>query len=135
MMEESRVPSAAFARITAEVRRVVALIPPGQWTNYGSIAVHLNVSARHVAFVLARPDRTLPADFPWHRVVGAEGVVSGPVGGDRWRRQVRLLRAEGLRLSRAGAIAQADRSYFYPGPRLQVHWGLEEAQRPQARGV
>ncbi|MBS0657526.1 MAG: MGMT family protein [Verrucomicrobia bacterium] len=123
-------PSAAFARITAEVRKVVALIPPGRWTNYGSIAMHLNVSARHVAFIMARPDDRLPADFPWHRVVGANGTVSGPPESDRARRQIRLLRAEGLRVSKAGAIANADASYHYPGPRMEVHWGLEEAQRP-----
>lgn len=127
-------PSPAFARITAEVRRVVAEIPRGRWTNYGSIAVHLNVSARHVAFVMARPDDTLPADFPWHRVVGANGTVSGPIGGERWKRQIRLLRADGLRVSKEGVIARADDCYHFPGPRMQVHWGLEEAQRPSAGG-
>lgn len=127
-------PSPAFARMTIEVRRVVTEIPRGRWTNYGSIAVHLNISSRHVAFIMARPDASLPADFPWHRVVGAHGTVSGPVGGERWKRQVRLLRGEGLRLSKEGVIAKADDSYHFPGPRMEVHWGLEEAQRPSARG-
>ena len=45
--------SKAFARIRAEVIRLVGLIPPGKFTTYGSIAVHMNVMARHVAFVMS----------------------------------------------------------------------------------
>ena len=45
--------SKAFARIRAEVIRLVGLIPSGKFTTYGSIAVHMNVMARHVAFVLS----------------------------------------------------------------------------------
>jgi methylated-DNA-protein-cysteine methyltransferase-like protein len=44
--------SQAFARIRAEVLRLVALIPEGKFTTYGSIAVHMNVVARHVATLL-----------------------------------------------------------------------------------
>lgn len=34
--------STAFTRIRAEVIRLVALIPRGRFTTYGSIAVHMN---------------------------------------------------------------------------------------------
>ena len=45
--------SKAFARIRAEVIRLVGLIPAGKFTTYGSIGVHMNVMARHVAFVMS----------------------------------------------------------------------------------
>lgn len=46
--------STAFSRIRTEVIRLVARIPPGRFTTYGSIAVHMNCNPRHVAYVLAR---------------------------------------------------------------------------------
>lgn len=46
--------SIAFARIRAEVIRLVAWIPPGLFTTCGGIAIYMNVIARHVATVLAR---------------------------------------------------------------------------------
>lgn len=59
------------------VYRVVALIPEGCVTNYGSIARALGAprGARMVGWVLsvAREDRNLPA----HRVVNREGVLTG----------------------------------------------------------
>ena len=45
--------SKAFARIRSEVIRLVALIPKGKFTTYGSIATHMNVTALHVAFVMS----------------------------------------------------------------------------------
>ena len=68
--------SLAFARIRAEVIRLVALIPEGKFTTYGSIAVHMNVVARHVAFVMSRLTEEEAARLPWHRVVGADARVS-----------------------------------------------------------
>lgn len=38
--------SRAFARIRAEVLRLVALVPEGKFTTYGSIATHMNVVDR-----------------------------------------------------------------------------------------
>lgn len=37
--------SNAFTRIRAEVIRLVALVPEGKLTSYGSIATHMNVAA------------------------------------------------------------------------------------------
>ena len=63
--------SKAFARIRAEVIRLVGLIPPGKFTTYGSIAIHMNVMARHVAFVMSSLKEDA-ARLPWHRVVSAD---------------------------------------------------------------
>ena len=56
--------SIAFARIRVEVLRLVALIPEGKFTTYGSIAVHMNVAARHVAFVLGGMTEEEAATLP-----------------------------------------------------------------------
>jgi methylated-DNA-protein-cysteine methyltransferase related protein len=62
----------AFVRIRAEVIRLVALIPEGKFTTYGSIGVHMNVVARHVATVLSKLTPEEAAQLPWHRVVADE---------------------------------------------------------------
>lgn len=68
--------SPAFARIRAEVIRLVALIPEGKFTTYGSMAVHMNVMARHVAFVMSRLTDEESQALPWHRVVSADARLS-----------------------------------------------------------
>ena len=68
--------STAFPRIRAEVIRLVALIPPGRFTTYGSIAVHMNCNPRHVAYVLARLTEEESAALPWYRVVAADARIS-----------------------------------------------------------
>jgi methylated-DNA-protein-cysteine methyltransferase-like protein len=72
----SKKPSPAFKRIRAEVIRLVGLVPEGKFTTYGSIAVHMNVMARHVAFVMSRLTEEEAERLPWHRVVGADARIS-----------------------------------------------------------
>jgi alkylated DNA nucleotide flippase Atl1 len=45
--------SPGFARIKARVVAVLAAIPEGRVTTYGTIARHVKATARQVAFVLA----------------------------------------------------------------------------------
>ena len=52
--------------------RLVGLIPAGKFTTYGSIAIHMNVMARHVAFVMSSLTAEESATLPWHRVVSAD---------------------------------------------------------------
>ena len=93
--------SVAFARIRAEVIRIVALIPAGKFTTYGSIAIHMNVIARHVATVLARLTPEESTTLPWHRVVAADARISPNMDPSLARKQRRLLKAEGLRIQQA----------------------------------
>ena len=65
-----------LARIRAEVIPLVAAIPKGRFTTYGSLARHLGVNPRLVAAVLARLDEREAEILPWHRVVAAEGRIS-----------------------------------------------------------
>lgn len=85
---------------------MVASIPRGRVTSYGTVAelAGLPRGARRVGLCLAR----LPADsrLPWHRVVNARLALS-PRGGGEAEQQQRLA-AEGVTLVR-GRVPQAHR--------------------------
>lgn len=114
--------SAAFARIRAEVIRLVGLIPAGKFTTYGSIAIHMNVGARHVATVLASLTPEQSATLPWHRVVSADARISPNMPEDSARKQRRLLKAEGLRIDKNGFIQDADSHFHSVGVRRDIRW-------------
>ncbi len=114
--------SPAFARIRAEVIRLVALIPPGKFTTYGSIATHMNVVARHVAFVMSALSNEESASLPWHRLVSSDARISQSMPPQLARRQRALLKAEGLKVDTKGFIQNADAHYHYPGPRRSIRW-------------
>jgi methylated-DNA-protein-cysteine methyltransferase related protein len=114
--------SAAFARIRAEVIRLVGLIPAGKFTTYGSIAIHMNVGARHVATVLANLTPEQSAVVPWHRVVSADGRVSPNMPEASARKQRHLLKAEGLRINKEGYIQDADSHFHNMGVRRNIRW-------------
>jgi alkylated DNA nucleotide flippase Atl1 len=71
-----------MARFKARVLAVLAAIPEGRVTTYGTIARHLHVTARQVAFILATLTAEESERLPWFRVVAANGVVSGGDGDD-----------------------------------------------------
>jgi methylated-DNA-protein-cysteine methyltransferase-like protein len=85
-----------MARFKSRVLAVVADIPEGRVTTYGTIARHLRVTARQVAFILARFTPEESARLPWFRVVAAKGVISTTKLGSVGRRQIERLRAEGV---------------------------------------
>jgi methylated-DNA-protein-cysteine methyltransferase-like protein len=114
--------SIAFARIRAEVLRLVALIPAGKFTTYGSLAVHMNVAARHVAFVLSSLTDEEAAELPWHRVVGTEGRISPNMPPAVARKQRSRLRAEGLKFNARGFIKEPDAHFRPAGPRRSISW-------------
>jgi methylated-DNA-protein-cysteine methyltransferase related protein len=114
--------SIAFARIRAEVIRLVALIPEGKITTYGSIAVHMNVVARHVAFVLGRLTEEESAALPWHRVVGAEARISPNMPAAIAKRQRGRLKAEGMKVDTRGYIQNSDAHFHTVGPRRSIRW-------------
>lgn len=114
--------SIAFARIRAEVIRLVALIPPGKFTTYGSIAIHMNVIARHVATVLSRLTTEESAALPWHRVVSANARLSPNMDPALSRQQRRRLKAEGFRMDKNGCIQNADDHFHHVGVRRNIRW-------------
>lgn len=89
--------SSFFSRVYALAKR----IPPGRVATYGMLARALGVprGARTVGWALG----ACPDDVPWHRVVNAQGAISGrPSEGPRL--QCALLRAEGVRFNRRGRV-------------------------------
>ncbi len=114
--------SFAFARIRVEVIRLVALIPAGQFTTYGSIAVHMNVTARHVASVLSRLTEDESATLQWHRVVGADARISPNMDTALSRKQRARLRAEGMKIDARGFIQDCDTHFHLVGPRRSIRW-------------
>ena len=114
--------SLAFARIRAEVIRLVALIPAGRFTTYGSIAVHMNVMARHVAFVMARLTEEESARLPWHRVVSADARLSPKMDPDLRQLQRARLESEGLIIDSAGYIQNDDAHFHSMGVRRSIGW-------------
>jgi len=114
--------SIAFARIRAEVVRLVGLIPAGKFTTYGSIAIHMNVIARHVATVLSHLTPEESAALPWHRVVAANARISPNMPPKSSREQRRRLKAEGLRIDKEGYIREADAHFHNVGVRRDIRW-------------
>lgn len=114
--------SIAFARIRAEVIRLVGIIPTGKFTTYGSIAVHVNVVPRHVASVLSRLNAEESASLPWHRVVGAEARISPKMDTALAEVQRERLEAEGLTLDSKGFIQNSDAHFHVVGVRRDIRW-------------
>ena len=92
-----------MASIFQSIRELVAKIPPGRVATYGQIASMLGVpgGARTVGWAM----HGLPegSEVPWHRVIGAGGLVRLPeIEGKAV--QVMLLRQEGVEVDRRGRI-------------------------------
>jgi len=118
--------SQAYARVRAEVLRLVSLIPAGKFTTYGSIAVHMNVIARHVATVLSRLTDEESKALPWHRVVSREARISPNMNAKLAAKQKRLLKCEGLKIDREGFILDADAHFHVVGVRRNIRWSEVE---------
>jgi len=114
--------SKAFTRIRAEVLRLIALVPEGNFTTYGSIATHMNVAPLHVASVLSNLTEEESAALPWHRITASDGRISPNMPRQTAREQRTRLQAEGLKVNRQGFIQNPDDHYHYPGPRRDIRW-------------
>lgn len=84
------------------VFQVVRQIPPGRVATYGQVAALAGAPGAHRACGSALGTLLEGEDVPWHRVLNAQGRISG--GGDPWRPQLqrRLLEAEGVCFTRGG---------------------------------
>jgi methylated-DNA-protein-cysteine methyltransferase-like protein len=115
----TRVESLRHKRILA----VVAAIPEGRVATYGTIAQHLKVTARQVAYVLATLTREESNRLPWFRVVAANGFVSTTKLGSVGRRHIARLRAEGVAVTPRNKVEDFDVIAWSPGdfiPSAQV---------------
>jgi methylated-DNA-protein-cysteine methyltransferase-like protein len=104
-----------LVRLKSQVLAVLAAIPEGRVTTYGTIGQHLKATARQVAFVLARLTVEESERLPWFRVVAANGVVSTTKLGAVGRRQIARLRAEGVAVSARNKVEDFQRIAWSPG--------------------
>jgi len=93
----------AASSFCAAAREVIAAIPAGRVATYGQVA-HVAGKpwgARQVAWILH--SQSGKYKLPWQRVIGANGRISLPPGRGL-EEQRRLLRVEGVAVSRSGRI-------------------------------
>jgi methylated-DNA-protein-cysteine methyltransferase related protein len=88
--------SGSVARSKPRVLSILAAIPAGRVTTYGSIARYLHIGPREVARILSTLTAEESRRLPWFRVVGANGVISSVKRRSVGRRQIERLRAEGI---------------------------------------
>ncbi|WP_368166166.1 MGMT family protein [Aeromonas sp. R9-1] len=76
------------------IETLITLIPVGRVATYGQVAdlAGLPGRARLVGRVLKSSERELP----WHRIVGASGRISLPIGSAAHEEQVGRLQQEGV---------------------------------------
>lgn len=74
---------------------IVAEVPAGRVTTYGSIAEALDIGARQVASVLANDPAATRVS--WHRVVASKGRITIPDPDSR-RKQIARLQREGIEI-------------------------------------
>jgi methylated-DNA-protein-cysteine methyltransferase-like protein len=88
----------------AAIWTVVAALVPGHVVAYGEIARRAGLPRR--ARLVAQALKSAPAELalPWHRVIRADGRIAFPPGSDGFRRQRRLLLAEGVAVADSGRV-------------------------------
>ncbi len=96
--------SEVAVRFDEKVYTLVRQIPRGQVCAYGDIAAALGSprQARQVGFALARLPIELSDEVPWHRVINAQGGISGRGDLVRPDLQDALLRSEGVCFNASG---------------------------------
>jgi methylated-DNA-protein-cysteine methyltransferase related protein len=95
-----------FARIKADVLRMVAAIPPGRVASFRDIGAHLDVMPRHVAHILATLAPQERDGLAWWRAVPQDGR---PGHAARAPEQDRLLAAEGIARGADGRLTEFER--------------------------
>jgi methylated-DNA-protein-cysteine methyltransferase-like protein len=108
-------PTRLFLRVKADVLALLHDIPAGRVTTYGAIAESVGVRPRYVARVLATMSDGEAEGVPWHRVVGAGGVISTMQVPGVGERQIALLHREGVRVSERNRIVEFATVFFTPG--------------------
>jgi methylated-DNA-protein-cysteine methyltransferase-like protein len=93
---------------------VIADIPEGRVTTYGTIGKHLRLGPRQVASVLTTLSVEESRRLPWFRVVAANGIVSSTKLPAVGRRQIQRLREEGIVVTSKNKVADFQRIAWSP---------------------
>jgi methylated-DNA-protein-cysteine methyltransferase-like protein len=115
--------SPAFIQIKEGVLDIASKIPVGQITTYGAIGEHLNVMARHVAYILATLTFAEREELPWYRVVGDRGTISSRKLNARHQLQIENLQAEGIIFTSKNSVEKFDE--LFCSPAQLVTWNYQ----------
>jgi methylated-DNA-protein-cysteine methyltransferase-like protein len=93
----------AYADSTLRILAAIRAVPEGRVSSYRDIALTAGLpnGARQVARILHSLSEK--ESLPWHRIIKANGRIALAEGNGR-ELQIRLLRAEGVKLSKAGVV-------------------------------
>lgn len=105
--------SQAFIRIKSDVLGIVRDVPRGRVCTYAAIGRHLDVMARHVAYILATLTDDERLGVPWHRVVAESGAINRTKHG-RGIEQCAALEAEGVTVSAKGLVTNLESVVWLP---------------------
>ena len=106
--------SPAFIQIKEGILEITSKIPVGRVTTYGAIGNHLNVIARHVAYILATLTFEEKQELPWHRVVADQGAITVSKLNARHRVQIEKLKQDGVKLTAQNTIENFDKLFCPP---------------------
>jgi methylated-DNA-protein-cysteine methyltransferase related protein len=89
---------------TERIRATIDSIPAGRVATYGQVAEEAGLPGR--ARMVGRVLRELPrgSELPWFRVLGAGGRIAIAPDEPAWKRQVKLLRADGVEFRGPGRV-------------------------------
>lgn len=118
--------SAAFARIKADVLRIVAAIPPGRVATFRDVGAHLDVMPRHVAYILATLEHEEQAAMPWHRAIAGDLGLGRPKANGFGISQSTLLAEEGTGFDGTGRLLEPGRVVAV----AELPHGVPRQQRP-----
>jgi methylated-DNA-protein-cysteine methyltransferase-like protein len=93
----------AFHESTLRILAAIRAVPAGRVSSYRDIAwaAGLPNGARQVARILHALSDT--EGLPWHRIIKADGRIALGAGNGR-ELQISLLRAEGVKVGKAGTV-------------------------------
>jgi methylated-DNA-protein-cysteine methyltransferase-like protein len=96
---------------TLRIIAAIRAIPPGKVSSYRDTALAAGIfnGARQVVRVLH--SMSASCGLPWHRIVRADGRIALPA--EDGELQARLLRSEGVRVSKTGRIDLVRYGYKY----------------------
>jgi methylated-DNA-protein-cysteine methyltransferase-like protein len=96
----------AYADSTLRILAAIRAVPEGRVSSYRDIALMAGLpnGARQVARILHSLSEK--ESLPWHRIVKADGRIALGEGNGR-ELQIRLLCAEGVKVSKAGVVKTA----------------------------
>ncbi len=105
--------------------RAVSDIPRGRVASYGQVAARAGLPgrARMVGRVLGY--RTPGMELPWYRVLRADGRIAFPPGSQGFRKQVELLRREGVEV-REGRVRMRD--FGHAADLDRQLWGMPDEE-------